>query len=118
MRVMFTPIRTERLLIRPFRLEDAAGLAERRNDPTVAKYQNWLLPFTTEQAEKIVSEVVASPGLVEIDSLPGELAHGPQPCSDARLPPSAKSVVAAERGIDFRVGAASRSGVAIVHGKE
>ena len=62
MRVMFTPIRTERLLIRPFRLEDAAGLAERRNDPTVAKYQNWLLPFTTEQAEKIVSELVAMEG--------------------------------------------------------
>ena len=62
MPVMFTPIRTERLLIRPFRSDDTAGLVARRNDPAVAKYQNWLLPFTSEQAEKLVSELIAMEG--------------------------------------------------------
>ncbi|MGH8914720.1 MAG: GNAT family N-acetyltransferase [Acidimicrobiia bacterium] len=61
---MFTPIRTERLLIRPFTPDDAAGLAARRNDPTVAEYQNWLLPFTMERAEEIVAELVAMEGPV------------------------------------------------------
>lgn len=59
---MFTPIRTERLLIRPFRPEDAAALAARRNDPVVAEYQNWTLPYSTEQAEKTVSELAAMNG--------------------------------------------------------
>ncbi len=61
-RTVFTPIRTERLLIRPFRPDDAAGLAARRNDPEVAKYQNWEVPFTLEQAEALVAELVAMDG--------------------------------------------------------
>ena len=60
--MMFTPIRTERLLIRPFRLEDAAALAAYRDDPAVAKYQNWTRPFTIERAEQLVSELVAMEG--------------------------------------------------------
>ena len=59
---MFTPIRTERLLIRPFQLDDAVGLAERRNDPEVARYQDWSLPYPLDQAERIVSELVAMDG--------------------------------------------------------
>lgn len=60
---MFTPIRTERLLIRPFLQGDAAGLAARRTDPPVAKFQNRTLPFTLERAEEVVSELVAMEGL-------------------------------------------------------
>jgi RimJ/RimL family protein N-acetyltransferase len=59
---VFTPIRTMRLLIRPFRPDDAAGLAARRNDPVVAEYQNWTLPYSMEQAEKTASELAAMDG--------------------------------------------------------
>lgn len=59
---MFSPIRTARLLIRPFRSDDAAGLAARRNDPKVAEFQNWTLPYPREEAERVVSELVAMDG--------------------------------------------------------
>jgi RimJ/RimL family protein N-acetyltransferase len=54
---VFKPIRTERLLIRPFRLEDVGAIHAWRNDPEVAKYQDWLLPYPMEKAERIVSEL-------------------------------------------------------------
>ncbi len=59
---MFEPIRTKRLLIRPFQAGDAADLAARRNDPEVAKYQNWVVPFTMEEAEKVEAELIAMDG--------------------------------------------------------
>ncbi len=59
---MFTPIHTSRLLIRPFVPDDAAELARRRNDPLVAKYQNWALPYPVERAETIVASIVAMGG--------------------------------------------------------
>lgn len=59
---MFTPIRTARLLIRPFTAADTDGLVARRNDPEVAKYQDWTLPYTRERAEKTVSDLVAMDG--------------------------------------------------------
>ena len=59
---MFTPIRTERLLIRPFELDDLAEYLARRNDPEVARYQDWELPYHNERAEKVVSAMVAMDG--------------------------------------------------------
>ncbi len=59
---MFVPIRTQRLLIRHFRPGDIAGLLARRNDPVVAEYQNWELPYSIEQAEKSVAELVEMDG--------------------------------------------------------
>jgi len=59
---VFTPIRTQRLLLRPFRAGDAESLYIRRNDPVVAKYQDWLLPFTRERAEQIVAGLVVMDG--------------------------------------------------------
>lgn len=59
---MFTPIRTERLVIRPFTTADADGLAARRNDPEVARYQDWTLPYELEQAESVVSRLIAMDG--------------------------------------------------------
>ncbi|HSJ85361.1 MAG TPA: GNAT family N-acetyltransferase [Acidimicrobiia bacterium] len=59
---MFTPIRTDRLLVRPFVLDDTAGLAARRNDPEVARLQNWELPYPLQRAEKLVSGLVAMEG--------------------------------------------------------
>jgi RimJ/RimL family protein N-acetyltransferase len=54
---LFKPIRTERLLIRPFRLDDVGAVHAWRNDPEVAKYQDWLMPYPMEKAERIVSEL-------------------------------------------------------------
>lgn len=58
----FAPIWTERLLIRPMQAEDAVALAERRSDPRVARFQNWVVPFPLELAEDMVSEVMAMRG--------------------------------------------------------
>ena len=54
---MFTPIRTRRLLIRPVESDDAIALHARRNDPEVAQYQEWALPFPMERAREIVEEI-------------------------------------------------------------
>ncbi|HEY5889923.1 MAG TPA: GNAT family N-acetyltransferase, partial [Acidimicrobiia bacterium] len=62
--VVFTPIRTERLLIRAMSSDDAASLAARRNDPEVARYQNWTTPFPLEKAQTIADEVAAMDGPV------------------------------------------------------
>jgi RimJ/RimL family protein N-acetyltransferase len=59
---VFTPIKTQRLLIRSVVPEDARLLAERRSDPQVAKYQNWTLPYPLERAEKRISEIVSMDG--------------------------------------------------------
>ena len=60
----FAPITTERLLLRPPRLSDAGALAERRSDPRVAEYQNWVTPFPLERAEGMLAELSAMDGLV------------------------------------------------------
>lgn len=60
--VVFSPVRTERLLIRPFDATDAAPLLARRNDPAAAKYQNWTLPYPAERAERLVTDVMATSG--------------------------------------------------------
>ncbi len=59
---VFTPISTERLLLRPMRESDAEGLAERRSNPAVAEYQNWPVPFPLEQAEQMVAELQTMDG--------------------------------------------------------
>ena len=59
---MFTPIRTRRLLIRPFLPDDLEAYHARRADPDVARYQDWELPYPMERAEKVVSAMVAMDG--------------------------------------------------------
>ncbi|MGH8943630.1 MAG: GNAT family N-acetyltransferase, partial [Acidimicrobiia bacterium] len=59
---MFAPIRTKRLLIRPFELDDLAEYHARRSDPEVALYQDWELPYPMERAEKVVSAQAAMDG--------------------------------------------------------
>ncbi len=51
---VFEPITTHRLLIRPVRTEDAHALWERRNDPDVARFQNWTVPFPEARAKATV----------------------------------------------------------------
>jgi len=50
---------TERLTIRPMRLEDAADLADRRSDPETADFQAWTLPYSLERAVAIIDEMNA-----------------------------------------------------------
>ncbi len=59
---MFSPIRTERLLIRAAEPGDAGPLHARRNDPAVAVHQNWTTPFPMERAEQIVASSSAMGG--------------------------------------------------------
>lgn len=59
---MFTPIRTKRLLIRAFRPDDITDLVAWRNDSDVARYQDWETPYSMEDAEKVVSELVVMEG--------------------------------------------------------
>ena len=49
------PIRTERLLLRIMRPGDAAVLAAYRDDPDIARYQEWSLPFTLADAERMLA---------------------------------------------------------------
>lgn len=58
----FTPIRTERLLLRPPRAADAVHLAARRSDPEVAEYQNWVAPYPLEHAEAMIAELMELDG--------------------------------------------------------
>ena len=59
---VFLPIHTERLLIRPFVASDVDALHTRRNDPEVARWQTWTLPWPREKAETLVGEVMAMDG--------------------------------------------------------
>jgi RimJ/RimL family protein N-acetyltransferase len=43
-------LETERLLIRPYRDSDLESLFAYRNDPKVAKYQGWDIPYPRERA--------------------------------------------------------------------
>ncbi|MGI9605979.1 MAG: GNAT family N-acetyltransferase [Acidimicrobiales bacterium] len=52
-------IRTDRLIIRAVTASDAPALAARRSDPEVAKYQDWSLPFTLADADRICEAVAA-----------------------------------------------------------
>jgi aminoglycoside 6'-N-acetyltransferase len=48
-------IRTDRLVLRPFRPDDATGLAARRSDPEIARHVLWDTPFTLEAAEALIA---------------------------------------------------------------
>lgn len=59
---MFKPIRTERLLIRPFEETDIDAYVKRRQDPDVARYQDWELPYPQERGERVVAHQMSLPG--------------------------------------------------------
>lgn len=50
------PLRTERLVLRTLGPSDAAVIHAYRNDPEVARYQDWTMPFTQAAAEQLVAE--------------------------------------------------------------
>lgn len=59
---MFENLESERLVIRAFAMDDAPGLETRRNEPEVAQYQNWQLPFGAEQSNRLVASLVEMDG--------------------------------------------------------
>lgn len=60
------PIRTERLVLRIMRPDDAETLAAYRGDPDVARYQAWDMPFTLADAERVLA------GQAHLDDLESE----------------------------------------------
>lgn len=60
----FPNIRTERLILRVPRVSDAAAVHAYRGDPEVARYQDWPLPYSREQAESRVQACIDQGGPV------------------------------------------------------
>jgi len=58
----FAPIRTERLLLRAPRSDDADALFERRNHPDVASLQDWETPYSREKAENLIESCIEQGG--------------------------------------------------------
>lgn len=51
---------TQRLRLRPLVPGDAPALAAYRSDPTVARFQPWITPFTVTDAEMLIEELSQS----------------------------------------------------------
>lgn len=61
-----TTLSTARLLIRPLTEEDLPVVVAYRNDPVIARYQGWTLPYTLEHARDLLSdEDLGAPGWVQ-----------------------------------------------------
>jgi RimJ/RimL family protein N-acetyltransferase len=58
---------TERLILRPFRMEDAEAFAAYRSDPQVAAYQGWEAPYSLEQARHFCAAMSQA-----VPGIPGE----------------------------------------------
>ncbi len=56
MTVAFTPLVTERLVLRPFTEDDAEDFAARRSYPETAAYQAWRVPYSVERALALIRE--------------------------------------------------------------
>ena len=56
----FSQLVTERLLIRAMRTDDAPALAAYRNDSETARYQDWAMPFSADDAARFVEKQVAT----------------------------------------------------------
>ncbi len=51
---------TDRLLVRGFTLDDLDEFSAYRNDPAVARWQGWNVPYSREAAEALVYEMAIS----------------------------------------------------------
>ena len=59
----FERLVTPRLTLRRFAATDAEAFAAYRDDPDVARYQSWELPYTLVEAKRFIdSQATASPG--------------------------------------------------------
>jgi RimJ/RimL family protein N-acetyltransferase len=59
---VFEPLRTDRLVLRRPLLDDADALWRRRNEPEVAEYQAWPLPYPRQRADDVIESVAAEEG--------------------------------------------------------
>lgn len=50
-------LHTQRLLIRNFKASDLEAFLAYRNDPEVAKYQSWSLPYAREKGQALIREM-------------------------------------------------------------
>ncbi|MGA5299323.1 GNAT family N-acetyltransferase [Nucisporomicrobium flavum] len=73
-------ITTDRLVLRRFRLEDAAALAAYRSIPEVARYQSWSAPYSLDKARYSVQTMVASD-----PAMPGWFQYAVELAADATL---------------------------------
>jgi len=64
---MFEPIVTERLRLRRPVASDLGALVARRNDPDVAKYQDWTVPWPEDRARIVLAELGRIPEPVDDD---------------------------------------------------
>ena len=64
---MFEPIETERLRLRRPVTSDLDALVARRNDPEVAEYQDWTLPWPEDRARIVLAELGEIPEPVDDD---------------------------------------------------
>lgn len=73
-------VRTQRLIVRRFAHHDVNALHTYRNLDDVARHQGWQLPYTYEQAELLVAEMVAGDpfGLGAWTQLAVAHAHAPE----------------------------------------
>jgi RimJ/RimL family protein N-acetyltransferase len=53
----FRPLTTERLVIRDFEPSDVDAFVAYRNDPEVARYQSWTVPYPAEVGQRFVAEL-------------------------------------------------------------
>lgn len=65
--VDIAPLETARLVIRNYRPDDVDGLHARRGDPEVARYQDWMIPYPREKAERLVAASIAAAGPIADD---------------------------------------------------
>jgi RimJ/RimL family protein N-acetyltransferase len=81
MRMVFEMV-TERLILRPFRIEDLSAFVAYRSDPAVARYQSWDATYSMADAERFLDaqagEDFGTPGawvqLAATDRIDGTLA--------------------------------------------
>lgn len=74
--IAFEERRTDRLVIRRFRAEDASTLAAYRSNPKVARYQSWDSPFTLAQADQVVQARAVQFAASQGDQRPHRVEHG------------------------------------------
>jgi len=61
--ILLPTLRTPRLMIRPLVLADAPEFTAYHNDPEIARYQSWDLPYLLERAEALARQQAAAPAL-------------------------------------------------------
>ena len=56
----FHRLRTDRLILRRFAMDDIESFAAYRSDPGVARYQSWDPPFTLAQGQRFIEALAAT----------------------------------------------------------